>query len=184
MNDWETEDPHDTEYLRLARDLLGEDNIRHAAIPVFDWQTSFESEGKDNKWIGDDFPGGVDAATEQRLAIAVGLSPVDWSRLAERERIPWLEKALAEGRKVPAGEESNGAELLSDDDDLRIRERIMEVVESDQSVDAKMRAICSIDISKAGWSSTRWGKLLGVSAAAIRKTDFWKQLQEQRKRPD
>jgi hypothetical protein len=37
-----------------------------------------------------------------------------------------------------------------------------------------MRGICGIDRRFIEWNSEQWKKLLGVSAAAIRKTDFWR----------
>jgi hypothetical protein len=41
------------------------------------------------------------------------------------------------------------------------------------SADDRMRQICRLDRRLLVWNSTRWGKLLGVSAAAVRKTHFW-----------
>lgn len=52
--------------------------------------------------------------------------------------------------------------------------KILEIARSDKSTDSKMREICELDNRAAGWKSAMWAKLLGVSDAAIRKTQFWK----------
>jgi hypothetical protein len=55
----------------------------------------------------------------------------------------------------------------------------LEIVESGLSVDQKMRAICAIDRRHLGQPSPWWARLLGVTAAAIRKTLFWKRDRRQ-----
>ena len=51
---------------------------------------------------------------------------------------------------------------------------VLEIAKSDKTVDSKMRAICGIDRQFIPRNSGYWSKLLGVSAASIRKTSFWK----------
>jgi len=43
-----------------------------------------------------------------------------------------------------------------------------------KTTDEKMRAIYAIDRRAVGWDSPKWARLLGVSAAAIRQTDWWR----------
>jgi hypothetical protein len=52
---------------------------------------------------------------------------------------------------------------------------VLEVARSDRSADAKIRAICRIDLRYLAYKSNQWADLLGTSAAAIRKTTFWKE---------
>lgn len=42
------------------------------------------------------------------------------------------------------------------------------------TVEEKMARISVIDNAHLGWSGEQWSELLGVSAAACRKTDWWK----------
>lgn len=117
-----------TKYLQLAAQLLGDDKIRLATMPTFDWQTSFETKGDVNRWLGSDFPGNVDAETEQRLSIAVcklvpGMDAERWSKVDETGRIPWLEQAI-ECRDIPSVEKPSkgtpGRPKNSHEDDKRI----------------------------------------------------------------
>lgn len=50
------------------------------------------------------------------------------------------------------------------------------LIAQDESKTAEERArlIVALDRQCAGWSSERWGKLLGVKPQAMRKTEFWK----------
>lgn len=50
---------------------------------------------------------------------------------------------------------------------------ILEVVQSGQSSDDKMRRICDIDRRFLGFDSEQWANLLGVKGGAIRKNPFW-----------
>jgi hypothetical protein len=51
----------------------------------------------------------------------------------------------------------------------------------DLSGEQKMEEIIRLDNRFAGKNSVEWGKLLGVSPAAVRGYAFWKQLQERKK---
>jgi hypothetical protein len=52
-------------------------------------------------------------------------------------------------------------------------QKILGIVRSGQTADAKMRAICAIDLRFLGWNSEQWAHLLGVKGPAIRQTHFW-----------
>jgi hypothetical protein len=51
---------------------------------------------------------------------------------------------------------------------------ILDIVRSDDGAEEKAQAICRIDRSLWFRDSPWWGQVLGVSAAFIRGTDFWK----------
>jgi hypothetical protein len=59
--------------------------------------------------------------------------------------------------------------LLGDD-----ARKIVDITRSSESADTKMRNICAIDLRFLAWDSEQWSELLGVTAAAIRKTHFWR----------
>lgn len=51
---------------------------------------------------------------------------------------------------------------------------ILKLATSDATVDDKLRAICGIDRKYLAWNSPQLAELLGVTAAAIRRTHFWR----------
>jgi hypothetical protein len=61
-------------------------------------------------------------------------------------------------------------EALLHDEDLEV----LEIVQSIESADTKMRKICRIDRRFLGHDSEQWAGLLGVTGPAIRRTDFWR----------
>lgn len=52
------------------------------------------------------------------------------------------------------------------------------------TANGKMRKIALLDQRHVGNTAERWGVLLGVTSAAIRKTDFWKEIQLAQRKDD
>ena len=80
----------------------------------------------------------------------------------------------------PRNSPDNRIEMLLDSKGLEI----LEIVKSDDSAEERMRLICEKDGRFQGYSSPQWADLFKVDPAAIRKTDFWKELRELKKTPE
>jgi hypothetical protein len=91
-------------------------------------------------------------------------------RLGPRSAVP--ETDPAETSK----EELRLLTLLGDDT------RKLDIARSSKSTDQKMRDIYEEDSRTLGWTSRAWGDLLGVTDAAVRSTDFWKNRERLRDR--
>jgi len=77
---------------------------------------------------------------------------------------------VQEGRGTPGGT----VELLLDEN----ARKIATIAGRNQSAAEKMQAIVLLDRTWAGRDSAEWGKLLGVSSAAIRQCPTWKLMQK------
>jgi len=71
------------------------------------------------------------------------------------------------------------AEAVGDENAVRI---LAIANRSDLSGERKMEEIIRLDSRFAGKDSVEWGKLIGVSPAAIRGYGLWKRWQEAKKR--
>jgi hypothetical protein len=89
--------------------------------------------------------------------------------------------ADAQGQRTPAVDES--ASGPADVDWKAVLESVVDenalviikiAGDKSKTADQKMRDIYAIDNRVVGWDSPKWGKVLGVSADAIRQTDWWK----------
>jgi hypothetical protein len=50
---------------------------------------------------------------------------------------------------------------------------VLKIAQSDKSADDRAIEVCTLDRRFLAWKSPDWGKLLGCSAANIRKGHFW-----------
>lgn len=75
--------------------------------------------------------------------------------------------------KNPADDSRKLEVLLSAiDDDTK---QILLILNGEGTADEKMRRICAIDHRKyLAWKSPQWAAILGVTTAAVRLTEFWK----------
>jgi hypothetical protein len=61
--------------------------------------------------------------------------------------------------------------------------RILTILQRhDLNAEEKMRAVVKLEPNFRGKTSTQWGTILGTTANAVRGFDYWKQLQEEKKR--
>lgn len=58
-------------------------------------------------------------------------------------------------------------------------QEVLKIARSSKTADDRMRDISRIDQRFFGWKSPQWSNLIKVSAAAIRKTKFWKEDRQQ-----
>jgi hypothetical protein len=136
--------------------------------------------------VGEVMPGDaetVDLFSDAELAALVfertGLLPTEFLKLDIPERLPWLRRACRPADKtIDAGDTNTRLLAMFDEHDMEI---VKIAGDSDLPVDDKAVSIMKIDSRYAGYDSPKWGQLLNVSAAAVRKCDFWKTLQERKK---
>jgi hypothetical protein len=55
---------------------------------------------------------------------------------------------------------------------------------TDLSAEEKMKAIVKLDSRFKGKNSPEWGKLLGVTPEAVRLLGYWRELQDEKRKPD
>jgi hypothetical protein len=112
---------------------------------------------------------------ELRLAILLGPPFPDLIRALSDV---WTLVLVTDNAANTPGQEKSASsaavEALLDD----MSQKILTIARSARSVDEKMRDICRVDRRFLGYASERWGKLLSVTASAIRQTPFWIEMRK------
>jgi len=110
-----------------------------------------------------------------------------WAMLSGLERQidaipPLIHRIEEEARKPldPAEAIRQAEAALMDETDRRI----LAIAGNGFPADQRMRDIALLDKRFLGYSAPKWAQLLHVTDAAIRQTDFWKEIQRAKKAHD
>ena len=102
------------------------------------------------------------AEDDRELCVLVGLSPSEWDRLPETERLPFMKAAIEQRQLTKAATscEQRGKRM---------------------TIDQRMKLLLFENPDSSGWSITKFQTELKCSRGGIHKTASWKALEAARK---